>query len=130
MEDELMVKFVVAGRRVYKLKKDSRNLWRDENGVIWALRETHATVDQNDTCGIWPFSLPKWHILRRLNATCARHDYMYSSPAFQYFNTRLEADEYLEMLIGQDEYFGWLGKPFKWISRVFGGRFWEHKKTR
>lgn len=121
---------VVAGRRIYRLTLDANGLWRDRYGVVWAIESTHASVDANQGCGVSPFVLPDWHIFRQLNDICSAHDYMYSAPAFQYFNTRKDADEYLEMLIGQDQYFGWIGKPFKWLCRVFGGRYWDNKKTR
>lgn len=124
------VRFVVAGKRVYRLCRDENNLWRDKHGVIWALRDTHASIDEFSGCGVSPFALPDWHIFRKLNEICARHDYMYSSPAFQYFHTRKDADEYLEMLTNEAEYLSWLGKPFKYLSRIFGGQFWENKKTR
>ena len=122
--------YVVAGRKVYRLQLDSNGLWRDRYGVVWALQEDHASLDINQVCGVFPFALPNWHIFRQLNDACARHDYMYSTPAFQYFTYRKDADEYLEMLVGQTESFGWLGMPFKWLSRVFGGRFWERSETR
>lgn len=124
------VRFVVAGRKVYRLSRDERGLWKDKYGVIWALHDTHASIDDFSGCGVSPFALPNWHIFKHLNEICAAHDYMYSSPAYQYFNTRKDADEYLEMLANQDEYFGWLGKPFKYLSRIFGGKFWENDKTR
>lgn len=125
-----IIRHVVAGRQIYILTLDPNGLWRDAYGVVWALESTHASLDLNQVCGVFPFSLPKWHIFRQLNESCARHDYMYSAPAYQYFNTREDADDYLEMLLGQDQYMSWLAKPFGWLSRLFGGRFWENKKTR
>lgn len=124
------VRYVVAGKRIYRLSRDSNGLWRDHHGVIWALQDTHASVDENQGCGVSPFVLPDWHIFKTLNDACSRHDYMYSSPAFQYFHTRKDADEYLEMLLEQDKYLAWLGRPFKWVCRIFGGRFWDRKESR
>jgi hypothetical protein len=124
------VRFVVAGKKIYRLSRDENGLWRDKHGVIWALRSDSASVDDYQGCGVHLAALPDWHIFRNLNEICARHDYMYSSPAFQFFYTRKDADEYLEALINQAEYFSVVAKPFKWLSRIFGGRFWESNKTR
>lgn len=121
---------VVAGRKIYRLELGSNGLWRDRHGVIWALQDDHASLDLNQVCGVFPFSLPNWHIFRQLNDICAKHDYMYSTPAFQYFHTRKDADEYLQMLLEQDKYLSWLGRPFKWVCRIFGGRFWDRKESR
>ena len=123
-------RFIVAGRRVYKLTKDVFGLWRDEHGVVWAITDSDLSVDSSNGCGVYPFALPDIEMFRELNRKCSRHDYMYSSPAVQHFKTRLEADEYLESLIAQDEYFSFVAKPFKWLCRIFGGRLWDNKKTR
>ena len=124
------VRYVVAGRKIYKLTQDQSRLWRDEHGVVWAISDNALSVDTSNGCGVYPFSMPDWKVFRELNRKCSRHDYMYSSSAVQYFKTRLEADEYLEMLVAQDQYFSWLARPFKWLSRVFGASLWENKETR
>jgi hypothetical protein len=123
------VRFVVAGRKVYRLSRDERGLWKDKYGVIWALHDTHASIDDFSGCGISPFALPNWHIFKHLNEICAAHDYMYSSPAYQYFNTRKDADDYLEMLIRQSPTLSIAAKPFKILTRLLGWMFWDSKKN-
>ncbi len=104
-------------------------LWRGPDGCIFALRDDTATVDMIDRCGIGIFSLPATH---PLTAACRVHDYMYSSPAYQLFNTREKADSILRQMIseiGEGHWYRWLADPFYWISRAVGTRFWENKLT-
>jgi hypothetical protein len=123
-------RFVYARGNRYDLTQGADGLWRDQHGVIWALRDNIATVDKSDNCGVLLFSLPDWHIFVDLNRACGPHDYMYSSPAFQVYNTRATADRMLESHIRQSGFFGFLAKPFRILSNVFGGRYWENDSTR
>lgn len=105
-------------------------LWRDLDGVIFALRREGGAIDPIDQCGIAPFAIPVWAVPDSINAACRVHDFMYESPAYQAFHTRSEADEYLAYLAGQSSGF-WsvLKHPFKWLSRQFGKRAWENQST-
>lgn len=115
----------------YILSLGPDNLWRDQYGVIYALSDDENTVDVIDRCGIGLLSLPEDH---PANVGCKPHDYKYSSPAFQKFHVRSEADEDLEKDLSLLGYpiFGWFAKQ---ISRVFGGlrgkaKLWENDETR
>lgn len=122
-------KYIVFRGTVITLEHSTvDNLWRAPDGTVMALRDTSASVDNVDTCGVGPLSLPDTH---PLSALCGRHDYMYESPAFQLFHTREEADTYLEYLIhNYGKRWSWVSKPFYWLCRLFGGDFWENPKTR
>lgn len=91
-----------------------------------ALTDDAASVDPVNRCGIGIFSLSEDH---PLTAACQPHDYAYSSPAYQLFHTREEADEMLEKLASQINGWSFLAKPFKWISRLFGASKWENNST-
>lgn len=104
-------------------------LWYGPDGCIFAYAEEDSSVDQEVRCGVGPFSLPKDC---ELNGACAPHDYAYSSPAYQEFHTREEADRMLEehlKLVAEHSILRVLAWPFRWLSRVFGGRYWENKET-
>lgn len=115
----------------YVISKHEDGLWRDAWGCIYALAEDENSVDNIDRCGIGFLSLPINH---PANAGCSPHDYKYSSPAYQLFHTRAEADADLERdetLLG----FPVLGKVFRFLAKTFGGfkgklRLWENDKTR
>lgn len=118
---------IFKGHVVPIFKSFEDGLWRDQFGTIIALRDDTATLDLSDRCGIGVFSLSESH---ELTAYCRPHDYAYSSPAYQVFHTRRQADEYLRDLIAENKKWWWLANPFYWLSRLFGGRAWEHEATR
>lgn len=111
------------------LVKGLDGLWRDDTGTIYAYAEGKQ-ADASNNCGVGIFTLPDGH---PLNDICKAHDFQYSSPAYQAFNTRKEADEYLRRTIQSSPQSGewWLlAKPFYWLTRLFGGKYWENDKTR
>lgn len=105
-------------------------LWYSQDGTCWAVREDSDSVDPVDRVGVGIASLP---VSNPLTKDAKPHDYMYSSPAWQTFHTREESDQFLLDYIANDKEAGaWrlLALPFYWISRCFGGFFWERKQTR
>lgn len=105
-------------------------LWRDFEGNIFAYAEAGSSRDKEVRCGVGIFSLSKDH---PLTPACARHDYAYSSPAYQAFNTREDADRQLRRdikYIGKGKWYGLLAQPFKTIVDIFGSQFWDNKNTR
>ena len=99
--------------------------WFSFDGVEFALSDDASSVDPIDRCGIGRFSLPT-----SVPINCAPHDFAYSSPTYQVFHTRKEADEMLESLTEQAPgLWNLLAKPFYWISRQFGAIRWEDPKT-
>lgn len=118
-------RFLVAGTQVVQIFKMPDGYWRDVWGTIFALRDDASSVDSVDRCGVGAFSLPS-----DVPVDCAPHDYAYSSPAYQAFHTRKEADEYLRSLVRQAPgVWSLLSAPFYFISRIFGGKFWENEAT-
>lgn len=120
-------KYIVLPGKVVKLCYNERGLWQDNLGTIWALRDGKASVDSKDRAGVGIFSIDD----PELNRLTKSHDYMYSSPAYQFFHSREEADTHLKNQLKQAS--SWkkiLAKPFYCISRVFGGLFWENERTR
>lgn len=125
-------KFIVTNRYgVTKLYLGEDGLWRNDGGTVFALRSKGDSVDPVNQCGVYPFVIPQNMAPKELNAACTVHDYMYESPAYQLFHTRKEADKELARLIGLPAtgFWGVLAVPFWALSRLFGGRFWENKKT-
>lgn len=123
------LKYLVIGKEKIPIFLCADGLWRDRYDVVYALRDASGVVDRVTRCGVGVFSLDPSH---PLTDACGPHDFAYSSPAYQTFKTRAEADEYLESLVRQIDggKFSWLASPFRWISRVFGGLFWENKNTK
>ncbi len=123
------IKYVVANGVIHPLFLRIDGLYADSSGTIWALSESKTSADVIDRCGVGDLSLSPNHPL-----TAARkvHDFMYSSPAYQVFHTRKEADEELERLANLVDFgrYSFWAKPLKWLSRLFGGKFWENNKTR
>lgn len=111
--------------RTVRLEKGDDGFYRDETGVIYALPDKNSSVDDVTRCGVGMLSLPE---NMSINDVCRMHDFAYSSPVFQFFHTRKEADE---MLRHHAAMLGYpiLGKVFKSISRIFGKKYWENKKT-
>lgn len=110
--------------RTVRLKQKEDGFYYDDFGVIYALPDKASSVDDVSRCGIGVLSLPRG---MSINDACKLHDYAYSSPVFQAFHTRKEADELLRQhaaLLG----YPILGRVFKTISRIFGAKYWEDKK--
>lgn len=124
-------RFFIYKDRVVRIVKCYDGLWRDDiDGCIYALAEDTASVDANTVCGIGPFSLPHDS---PLNAACAAHDFAYSCPVYQLYHTREEADKMLKehlKLTAEGTWYSFVTYPFYCISRLFGGLFWENKKTK
>lgn len=128
-------KFIVYSGNTVRLVKGADGLWRADNGTIFALTDNSASVDSVDRCGISIFSLPAD---LSITDACKAHDYAYSSPAYQLFHTRAEADEMLRRnieLLGEGKWYSILATPFYYLARIFGGfggklKLWENKKTR
>lgn len=109
-----------------KLTKDEDGFYKDDKGTIYALEDNNLSIDTKSRCGIGVFSLPEaWGI----NDGCSPHDYAYSSPVYQAFHTRDEADQMLKahITLVSHPVLGWL---FRQVSRVFGPPLWENPKTR
>lgn len=107
-------------------------LWRSDDGTIWAYIDAASMNDPVSACGVG-LDLPNWTgWMRKLNEACGPHDFKYSSPAYQAFHTRSEADADLlrdthEMADGA--WWAPIGTAFAWIARKFGGKFWENRST-
>jgi hypothetical protein len=111
-------KFVLFHGKVLELSRAEDGLWRDSFGTVWALADDSASVDPINRCGVGMLSLPEgW-------GQCSSHDYAYSSPAYQLYHTREEADRMLEHLNP-----GIVGHLFYYAAHLFGSRFWEDKAT-
>jgi len=112
-----------------QLNLTEKGLWVDKEGTVYAFADLSTALDMDDGCGIKPFKFPKG---TPLDAGCKVHDYLYSSPAYQFFHTRKEADEYLRFLHKQatkGSIFRIFVEPFYRLSRWFGSGAWENKKT-
>lgn len=135
VQTKRFIKFRGENIEINKSPEDS--FWRDSEGCIYAEADLEA-ADYVDRCGIGLISLSENH---PANRACKPHDFKYSSSVYQEFHTRKEADEDLERDIellaegdpstaGDNKWWSILGKPFKAISRILGGNFWENGKTR
>jgi len=105
-------------------------LWCDADGGVWAFADSRVGDDSELRCGIGFLSLSQGSPLTR---ACAIHDYQYSSPAYQLFYTREEADRDLRRNIRQVSKGKWyriFAQPFKSIVDVVGSLWWENKNTR
>ncbi len=120
------VRYIVAGKKVVKLTRRINLLWYDDNGTEFALSDG-ISVDNVIRLGVGFFSLSEKNPLT--NAARA-HDFMYTSPAYQEYHTRKEADAVLYThlrSLGANK----LTAGTLWmLSRIFGGFFWENDKTR
>lgn len=111
--------------KTVELERGDDGFYRDESGTIYALPDNASSIDDITRCGIGILSLPEnW----RINQACKTHDYMYSSPVYQAFHTRKEADEVLRKHLANMGY-PVIGSLFKKVASIFGGRFWENKRT-
>lgn len=120
-----MKRYIVFGNAVETLTLGVDGLWRDDLNTIWALVDEHASVDPNTRCGVGWFSLPE---AADANEICGKHDYAYSSPAYQAFHTRKEADEMLKQNLIAAHY-PIIGPLFYRLSRWFGKKYWERNET-
>lgn len=91
-------KFIIANGKVYPVHHYKHDdLWRLEDGTVMAFaNDEYYAHPEDNVCGVGVFKLNKDHWL---NKACKPHDYMYSSPAFQYYHTRAEADYMLKKLV-------------------------------
>lgn len=122
-----MTKYLVFKKEIITLHVNKDNLWEDDKGCIYAFRRDRNSIDK---CGIGVLTIPNsTDYLKTLNKICSAHDYMYESPAYQLFNTRKEADEFLYNTFKIKNH-SLVGKVFYNICRVFGGFWWENKETR
>jgi len=123
------VRYLPTGSKrfgVLELHKGDDGFWRLADGTIIAVPDVAHSVDPVARCGVWPVALPASHKLTRV---CRPHDYMYSSPVWQTFHYREEADQWLEE--NAEKISGSLvGETFGALSRIFGWFFWENEKTR
>ena len=120
--------YIVFKGEIVHIGRGNDGFYRDATGTIYALRDDEDVADVIDRCGIGWASLP---VRNPLNPGCRVHDYAYTSSAYQAFHTRKEADEYLRRLIAETpSKWSVLAWPFYWLSRIFGGKYWENKKTR
>lgn len=119
-------KFLAYKTGIIEIHKGQDGLWYDKEGTLHALQEDVNSTDPIVRCGVGALSLSKDS---KYTAGCAPHDFAYTSKAYQLFHTREEADDYLRRnttLLGS----AFLGRLFRLISNLWGGRFWENKKTR
>jgi hypothetical protein len=120
--------FIVFNDEVIQLTQGTDRLWRSKEGTIFAFRERLGSVDDVDRCGIGIFSLPQSD---PLTDACRPHDFSYSSPGYQAFHTRAEADAELwrhaKLIDGSSSWKVWL---LRTIPPILGGAFWENSSTR
>lgn len=123
------VRYVVVSGQVVKLCRDpDTDLYKDDWGTIWALPEYENSTDRIARCGVGFFS---FRINNPLTSYCSTHDYMYSSPTFQYFHTRYEADVWLYKAIENHAgFYRILALPIYYITYLGGRFFWENETTK
>lgn len=130
MEDR---RFISVRGQTVELIRNAQGFWEAPGGTIFAYGELSHTVDPVTRCGIGFFSLSETN---DITDACRPHDFAYNSPVYQAFHTREEADQKLETditLIGQElrrPWYQWVGKLFRKVAEVFGGKYWENKETR
>jgi hypothetical protein len=112
-------------------------LWRSSDGSIWAFADDTFSLDRKVRPGVGFFSWRKWWPwYNELTDAVRTHDYVYSSPAYQAFNTRQEADALLESHVNamadtiNSTGLRILAKPFRKLAEWFGGKYWENETTR
>lgn len=111
------------------LTVDENGLLRDPHGTVWGMRDRANEIDHADVCGVWPLSVPDWAVFRELNDACEPHEFVTSSPEYQWFHTFEEATEVLSTL-GKTKWWWWLERPFKRIAGSRVGRWlsWEGRR--
>lgn len=130
----MSTKYLRFRNEVIPIHQNAQGFWQDDQGGLYAMAEKSASKDDTVACGVAPFDLPNWTgWMRALNESCAPHDFMYSSPVYQAFHTRAEADAALEASIETAAGGSWwsiFAAPFSWIARQLGADDWENKETR
>jgi hypothetical protein len=126
------VSYIVTKRfGAIRLTSKDGLFWHDADGTEFALRDDRKTLDLVDRCGLGLFSVPRW--FRRITKACLGHEFKYSSPSYQRYYTREQADYELErdvIIMADGDWWGVLGKPFRWIAHKLGRGAWENKETR
>lgn len=126
-------KFLAYKTGLVEIRYREDGQWHASDGTIYALTDDSASVDEQIRCGIGMLSFNSDF---PLTDACRSHDYMYSSPTFQLFHTREEADKWLESLGTQIAaqsnlpILAPIARIFRWVSTLFGGKYWENKATR
>lgn len=126
----MSLKYLVFKHKVIPLHKGEDGFWKDIDGTIYAFSDDTYSVDPVKRCGIGSISLPE---NSPLNAGCDGHEYMYSSPVFQMFHTRKEADEWLKQsldILSKNKWYSFVPRLFSNLASWFGGKYWENKTTR
>jgi hypothetical protein len=122
-----ITRYLTAGSETIKLTQRPDGLWADAQGTIYALPED-GQVDNVVRCGVGDnLSLDPSH---PFTPACAAHDYKYSSPAYQKFNSRAKADEDLEKDLKKLGASGFTARLFKKLSSWFGKKYWENADTK
>lgn len=128
MEINPNIKHIATTRwGVIELRRGSDGFWRSPDDTIYAFADNADSVDNVTRCGVGWFSLSADDAA---TAACQPHDYAYSSPVYQAFHTREEADEMLQSLMSQVPDRELLATPFEELAEMFGGKYWENDKTR
>jgi len=127
----MAVRYIVEKGRIKFLTQNRDGFYADVDGTIYAL-EHARTMNEIAKCGVAPFTLPSSH---ELTALCKVHDYMYSSPVYQAFYTRHQADIWLRDNIKSYPKYWYnklLSEPFYITCKFFGKyrNLWENRKTR
>jgi hypothetical protein len=122
-----ITRYLQAGKESIKLTQRPDGLWADDKGTIYALPED-GQVDNVVRCGVGDtLSLNPDH---PFTPACAVHDYKYSSPAYQKFHSRDEADKDLERDLKKLGASGFTARLFKKLSSWFGKKYWENANTK
>ena len=122
-----ITKYLTAGSETIKLTQRPDGLWADEQGTIYALPEG-GQVDNVVRCGVGDtLSLDPNH---PFTPACAAHDFKYSTPAYQAFNSREKADAELERDLKTLGASSFTARLFNKLSSWFGKRYWENDKTK
>lgn len=127
-DSEYRMKFIIFNGEVIQVFKSSKDRWYDTKGTEYAYSDSKNSIDSKNRCGVGWFSLAEDD---SRNDACAPHDFAYSSPAYQAFHTRAEADYMLKELLEKiPEAKGTMTPEiFYGISRELGFHFWENPET-
>lgn len=121
-------KFIIFKGKNIELTKLADGIYMDDNNTVYAYTSNDSSVDKETRAGIGWFSLSKTHILSEYSRG---HDFAYSSPYYQAFHTREEADHYLEQCLklapGYEHSI--IPELFEFLSRQIGIHLWENKDT-
>lgn len=117
--------------RGVKLLRYPDGLWRDADGTVYALEDPKYSKDDKKRAGVGVFSLPEDHPISQASGP---HDYAFSSPAYQAFHNRVEADlmelKNVAALMGKRN---WRTRLQLWaiklLLRRFSDGYWENEAT-